>query len=68
MIVYHFVCLFVTIQKSVSLANVAYSSIVESTLKIRQIRTTMNLKKNKIKKAGLLIKSPERLHREFFLC
>ena len=37
-----------TIQKRVSLANPEYSSMVESTLKIRQMSTTMNLKKIKI--------------------
>ena len=37
-----------TIQKRVSLANHEYSSMVESTLKIRQMSTTMNLKKIKI--------------------
>ena len=35
----------ISIQNSVSLANVSYSLIVDKTLNIKQIRTTINLKK-----------------------
>ncbi len=39
-------CITLTIQKSVSLAKPAYSSMVERTLKMRQMSTTMNLDTN----------------------